>query len=108
MKNRKREIRTSGSVRDEDGQHPHLLGRFQGRHKLPHRRPWRALLTNSHDGMSGRSRSWQGPGASGLIAATRRGNVSTTNTREVVSTSQRPSGAVMVVRANGVPIRPLS
>jgi tripartite-type tricarboxylate transporter receptor subunit TctC len=27
MKNRKREIRTSGSVRDEDGQHPHLLGR---------------------------------------------------------------------------------
>jgi tripartite-type tricarboxylate transporter receptor subunit TctC len=26
MKNRKREIRTSGSVRDEDGQHPHLLG----------------------------------------------------------------------------------
>jgi ABC-type branched-subunit amino acid transport system substrate-binding protein len=29
MKNRKREIRTSGSVRDEDGQHPHLLGRRQ-------------------------------------------------------------------------------
>src|ERR1700737_166616 len=29
MKNRKREIRTSGSVRDEDGQHPHLLGRHQ-------------------------------------------------------------------------------
>ena len=27
MKNRKREIRTSGSVRDEGGQHPHLLGR---------------------------------------------------------------------------------
>jgi tripartite-type tricarboxylate transporter receptor subunit TctC len=27
VKNRKREIRTSGSVRDEDGQHPHLLGR---------------------------------------------------------------------------------
>src|SRR6202790_1025992 len=27
MKNRKREICTSGSVRDEDGQHPHLLGR---------------------------------------------------------------------------------
>jgi hypothetical protein len=27
MKNRKREIRTSGSVRDEDGRHPHLLGR---------------------------------------------------------------------------------
>src|ERR1700675_458002 len=26
MKNRKREIRTSGSVRDEGGQHPHLLG----------------------------------------------------------------------------------
>jgi len=26
MKNRKREIRTSGSVRDEDGQPPHLLG----------------------------------------------------------------------------------
>ena len=26
MKNRKREICTSGSVRDEDGQHPHLLG----------------------------------------------------------------------------------
>jgi hypothetical protein len=26
MKNRKREIRTSGSVRDEDGQHPQLLG----------------------------------------------------------------------------------
>jgi tripartite-type tricarboxylate transporter receptor subunit TctC len=29
MKNRTREIRTSGSVRDEDGQHPHLLGRRQ-------------------------------------------------------------------------------
>jgi tripartite-type tricarboxylate transporter receptor subunit TctC len=29
MKNRKREICTSGSVRDEDGQHPHLLGRRQ-------------------------------------------------------------------------------
>jgi hypothetical protein len=27
MKNRKREICTSGSVRDEDGQPPHLLGR---------------------------------------------------------------------------------
>ena len=27
MKNRKREICTSGSARDEDGQHPHLLGR---------------------------------------------------------------------------------
>jgi tripartite-type tricarboxylate transporter receptor subunit TctC len=27
MKNRKREICTSGSVRDEDGKHPHLLGR---------------------------------------------------------------------------------
>src|SRR5260370_33135414 len=27
MKNRKREIRTSGSVRDEDGPLPHLLGR---------------------------------------------------------------------------------
>ena len=27
MKNRKREICTSGSVRDEGGQHPHLLGR---------------------------------------------------------------------------------
>ena len=32
MKNRKREIRTSGSVRDEDGQHPHLLGRLQFLH----------------------------------------------------------------------------
>jgi tripartite-type tricarboxylate transporter receptor subunit TctC len=32
MKNRKREIRTSGSVRDEDGQHPHLLGRRQFLH----------------------------------------------------------------------------
>jgi hypothetical protein len=30
MRNRKREIRTSGSVRDEDGQHPHLLGRGNG------------------------------------------------------------------------------
>ena len=29
MKNRKREICTSGSVRDEDGQPPHLLGRRQ-------------------------------------------------------------------------------
>jgi phosphonate transport system substrate-binding protein len=29
MKNRKREIRTSGSVRDEDGQHPHLLGHYR-------------------------------------------------------------------------------
>jgi hypothetical protein len=27
MKNRKREICTSVSVRDKDGQHPHLLGR---------------------------------------------------------------------------------
>ena len=27
MRNRKREICTSGSVRDEDGQPPHLLGR---------------------------------------------------------------------------------
>ena len=27
MKNRKREICTSASVRDEDGQPPHLLGR---------------------------------------------------------------------------------
>jgi len=32
MRNRKREIRTSGSVRDEDGQHPHLLGRRQFLH----------------------------------------------------------------------------
>jgi tripartite-type tricarboxylate transporter receptor subunit TctC len=32
VKNRKREIRTSGSVRDEDGQHPHLLGRRQFLH----------------------------------------------------------------------------
>jgi hypothetical protein len=32
MKNRKREIRTSGSVRDEGGQHPHLLGRRQFLH----------------------------------------------------------------------------
>jgi tripartite-type tricarboxylate transporter receptor subunit TctC len=29
LKTRKREIRTSGSVRDEDGQHPHPLGRRQ-------------------------------------------------------------------------------
>jgi hypothetical protein len=27
MRNRKREICTSGSARDEDGQPPHLLGR---------------------------------------------------------------------------------
>src|SRR2546428_4576600 len=32
MKNRKREICTSGSVRDEDGQPPHLLGRRRFRH----------------------------------------------------------------------------
>src|SRR5215831_7839386 len=32
MKNRKREICTSGSVRDEDGQPPHLLGRFNFLH----------------------------------------------------------------------------
>src|SRR5262249_26940900 len=32
MKNRKREICTSGSVRDEDGQPPHLLGRRQFLH----------------------------------------------------------------------------
>jgi hypothetical protein len=32
MKNRKREICTSGSVRDEDGQPPHLLGRGQFLH----------------------------------------------------------------------------
>src|SRR3979490_675956 len=32
MKNRKREICTSGSVRDEDGQPPHLLGHVTGEH----------------------------------------------------------------------------
>jgi tripartite-type tricarboxylate transporter receptor subunit TctC len=32
MKNRTREICTSGSVRDEDGQHPHLLSRHQFLH----------------------------------------------------------------------------
>ena len=32
MKNRKREICTSGSVRDEAGQPPHLLGRRQFLH----------------------------------------------------------------------------
>src|SRR5262249_22447648 len=32
MKNRKREICTSGSVRDEDGQPPHLIGRRQFLH----------------------------------------------------------------------------
>jgi hypothetical protein len=32
MKNRKREICTSGSVRDENGKHPHLLGRRQFLH----------------------------------------------------------------------------
>src|SRR5262245_33713731 len=32
MRNRKREICTSGSVRDEDGQPPHLLGRRQFLH----------------------------------------------------------------------------
>jgi tripartite-type tricarboxylate transporter receptor subunit TctC len=32
MKNRTREICTSGSVRDEDGQHPHLLSRLQFLH----------------------------------------------------------------------------
>src|SRR5262249_13178893 len=32
MKNRKREICTSGYVRDEDGQPPHLLGRRQFLH----------------------------------------------------------------------------
>jgi hypothetical protein len=32
MKNRKREICTSGSARDEDGQPPHLLGRRQFLH----------------------------------------------------------------------------
>src|SRR5262245_34987651 len=32
MKNRTREICTSGSVRDEDGQPPHLLGRRQFLH----------------------------------------------------------------------------
>ena len=38
MKNRKREIRTSGSVRDEDGQHPHLLGQLRQvwNFKIPH------------------------------------------------------------------------
>ena len=34
MKNRKREICTSGSVRDEDGQPPHLLGRRHFLHLL--------------------------------------------------------------------------
>ena len=37
MKNRKREIRTSGSVRDEDGQHPHLLGRHKFLHLARHK-----------------------------------------------------------------------
>ena len=32
MRNRKREIRTSGSARDEDEQPPHLLGRRQFLH----------------------------------------------------------------------------
>ena len=32
MRNRKREICTSGSARDEDGQPPHLLGRRQFLH----------------------------------------------------------------------------
>jgi hypothetical protein len=44
MKNRKREICTSGSVRDEDGQPPHLLGQKTalldlptlGRTEIPH------------------------------------------------------------------------
>ena len=35
MKNRKREICTSGSVRDEDGQPPHLLGRRNSLHLAP-------------------------------------------------------------------------
>jgi hypothetical protein len=35
MKNRKREICTSGSVRDEDGQPPHLLGRAFGYRRHP-------------------------------------------------------------------------
>ena len=45
MKNRKREICTSGSVRDEDGQPPHLLGRRNFLHlatgaaALPAKRP---------------------------------------------------------------------
>ena len=39
MKNRKREICTSGSVRDEDGQPPHLLGRRQFLHLAPRAPP---------------------------------------------------------------------
>ncbi len=47
MKNRKREICTSGSVRDEDGQPPHLLGRRKFLHLAAGAaacRPCRALL----------------------------------------------------------------
>ena len=52
MKNRKREICTSGSVRDEDGQPPHLLGRRQFLHlaagaaALPTLK-WRALAPST-------------------------------------------------------------
>ena len=38
MKNRMREICTSGSERDEDGQPPHLLGGFGDQEPIPSHR----------------------------------------------------------------------
>jgi hypothetical protein len=38
MKNRKREICTSGTVRDEAGQPPHLLGGFGDQESIPSHR----------------------------------------------------------------------
>jgi hypothetical protein len=55
MKNRKREICTSGSVRDEDGQPPHLLGHRRqflhiaaGAAALPAVLPLEVRPTSSH------------------------------------------------------------
>ena len=48
MKNRKREICTSGSVRDEAGQPPHLLGGFGDQVADP--KPPRAAAVKSRGG----------------------------------------------------------
>ena len=48
MKNRKREFCTSGSVRDEAGQPPHLLGGFGDQVADP--KPPQAAVVKSHGG----------------------------------------------------------
>jgi hypothetical protein len=52
MKNRKREICTSGSVRDEAGQPPHLLGGLPGPWRRCGRMPARVRAFTSRSGLS--------------------------------------------------------